>query len=181
MKSRFNRTILAAAAVIMAAPALVLGATTTQTPSEALAERVRHELVMLPFYNVFDHLTFKVEDGKVTLMGEASRPTLKSDAEAVVRRLAGVREVKNEIEVLPLSGFDNRVRLGVLRAVYGNSVLNRYALGAQPPIRIIVKNGNVTLEGVVSSEMDRNIANLAANGVFGVFSVTNNLRVEKHS
>lgn len=181
MRSRFNRAILAAAALAVASPALVLGTTTVKSPQEALAERIRHELVMLPFYNVFDSLSFKLEDGTVTLMGAASRPVLKSDAEAVVRRIAGVREVKNEIEVLPLSGFDDRIRLGVLRAVYGNSVLNRYALGAHPPIRIIVKNGNVTLEGAVSSEMERNIANLAANGVFGVFSVTNNLRVEKHS
>ena len=178
MRRRFEGTILALAVLLAAAPGAVLATTKSQTGLDPLAERVRHELVMLPFYNVFDHLTFNVEGENVTLMGEVTRPVLKSDAEAVVRRIPGVREVKNEIEVLPLSGFDDRIRLGVLRAVYGNSVLNRYALGAQPPIRIIVKNGNVTLEGVVASEMDRNVANLAANGVFGVFSVTNNLRLD---
>ena len=179
MTSRFQKTILALAAVLVAAPTMALGETRTPNPLDQLSNKVRHELVMLPFYNVFDNLTFRVDGGTVTLAGQVSRPTLKSDTEAVVRRVAGVREVKNEIEVLPLSGFDNRIRLGVLRAVYGNSVLNRYALGAQPPIRIIVKDGNVTLEGVVASQMDRNVAFLAANGVFGVFSVTNHLSVER--
>ena len=146
---------------------------------DQLSAKVRHELVMLPFYNVFDNLAFRVDGNTVTLSGHVSRPVLKSDAEAVVRHIAGVGAVKNEIEVLPLSGFDDRIRLSELRAIYGNRVLSRYGLGAQPSIRIIVKNGNVTLEGVVANEMDRNIAFLAANGVFGVFSVTNNLRVEK--
>lgn len=179
MKSRFRKTTLALAAVLVAAPTLALGTTHPANPLDPLSEKVRHELVMLPFYNVFDNLTFRIDGDKVTLAGQVSRPTLKSDAEAVVRHVAGVREVKNEIEVLPLSGFDNRIRLSVARAVYGNSVLNRYAMGAQPSIHIIVKDGNVTLEGVVSTQMDRNVAFLAANGVFGVFSVTNNLRVER--
>jgi len=178
MKSRFQKTILALATVLVAAPTMALGETHAPNPLDQLSDKVRHELVMLPFYNVFDNLTFRVDGGTVTLAGQVSRPTLKSDAEAVVRHVAGVREVKNEIEVLPLSGFDNRIRLSVARAVYRNSVLNRYAMGAQPSIRIIVKDGNVTLEGVVASQMDRNVAFLAANGVFGVFSVTNNLRVE---
>ena len=181
MTSRFQTTILALATVLVAAPATILGKTRTPDPLDQLSAKVRHELVMLPFYNVFDNLAFRVDGDTVTLSGQVSRPVLKSDAEAVVRHVAGVREVKNEIEVLPLSGFDNRIRLTEARAIYGNSVLSRYALGAQPAIRIIVKNGNVTLEGVVSSEMDRNVAYLAANGVFGVFSVTNNLRVEKGS
>ncbi len=179
MKSRFQKTILALATILVAAPTMALGTTHPVNPLDPLSEKVRHDLVMLPFYNVFDNLTFRIDGDKVTLAGQVSRPTLKSDAEAVVRHVAGVREVKNEIEVLPLSGFDNRIRWSVARAVYGNSVLNRYALGAQPPIRIIVKNGNVTLEGVVASQMDRNVAFLAANGVFGVFSVTNNLRVDR--
>ncbi|MBI4874919.1 MAG: BON domain-containing protein [Acidobacteria bacterium] len=173
MRSRFQKTILALAAIAVVAPGMAWGA--------VQSEAVRHELVMLPFYNVFDNLAFRVDGGTVTLLGQVSRPTLKSDAEAVVRKVAGVREVRNEIEVLPLSGFDNRIRLGVAHAVYGNSVLNRYALGAQPSIHIIVKNGDVTLEGVVATEMDRNVANLAAHGVPGVFSVTNNLLVSKKS
>jgi len=144
-----------------------------------LEREIRHELVMLPFYGVFDHLAFRVNGYDVTLVGQVSRPTLKTDAERVVKRIEGVERVHNRIEVLPLSPNDDRIRLAVYRAVYGHSVLNRYALGANPPIRIIVRNGDVTLEGVVATSMDRNVAGLQANGVPGVFSVTNNLRVER--
>jgi len=143
------------------------------------AERVRKELVTLPFYSIFDNMSFRVDGSTVTLMGSVSRPTLKTSAERVAARVAGVETVVNEIEVLPLSPYDNGIRLRVARAVYGQSALNRYAIGANPPIRIIVKNGDVTLEGVVNNEMERNIANLAANGVSGVFKVTNNLRVDR--
>ncbi len=145
-----------------------------------LAEQIRRELVTLPFYNVFDNLTYRVDGDVVTLSGHVTRPTLKSSAENVVRRLAGVSRVNNEIEVLPLSPFDDRLRLAVFRSIYSQSALNRYALGAIPGIHIIVKNGNVTLEGVVGREMDRNIAFLRANGVSGVFNVENNLRVESN-
>jgi hyperosmotically inducible periplasmic protein len=145
----------------------------------ALAERVRKELVMLPFYGLFDHMAFRVEGGKVTLLGQVTRPTLHSSAGNVVKRLEGVTEVVNQIEVLPLSPFDDGIRLRVARAIYGSTPLSRYGLGAQPSIRIIVKNGDVTLEGVVLNEGDRTIANLKANGVFGVFKVTNNLRAER--
>ena len=164
------------AAVLFVAPVIGRGAGAPLTPLE---EKVRHELVMLPFYNVFDNLTFSADGSRVTLLGQVSRPVLKLDAERAVKRLPGVTTVDNRIEVLPTSFFDNSVRWGVLRAIYGNSALFRYNLGAHAPIRIIVKNGNVTLEGVVSSEMDRNIANLAANGVPGVFSVTNNIEVHR--
>jgi hyperosmotically inducible protein len=143
------------------------------------AEKVRKELVTLPYFSVFDNRSFRVDGSTVTLMGSVTRPTLKSSAENVTKRVAGVETVVNEIEVLPLSPFDNSIRLRVARAVYGQTALNRYALGANPPIRIIVKNGNVTLEGIVNNAMDRNIANIAANGVSGVFNVTNNLRVER--
>jgi hyperosmotically inducible protein len=135
-------------------------------------------LVLLPYYNVFDNLSFRVDGGQVTLMGQVSRPTLRTDAERVVRRIPGVSGVVNQIEVLPLSPFDDHIRFGVLRAVYAQPALQRYALGAVPGIHIIVKNGSVTLEGVVANEADKNIAFLQANGVAGVFSVTNNLRVE---
>jgi hyperosmotically inducible protein len=112
-------------------------------------------------------------------MGQVSRPTLKSDAGNVVKRLEGVHNVVNQIEVLPLSPFDNRIRISTARAIFGSSSLYRYGLGAQPSIRIVVKNGEVSLEGVVATEADRNIAYLRANGVFGVFKVHNNLLVEK--
>jgi hyperosmotically inducible periplasmic protein len=147
-----------------------------------LEREVRHELVTLPYYSVFDNLAFRVsDDGRVQLIGQVSRPTLKSDAERVVNRVEGVQSVSNDIEVLPTSPNDDRIRLEVYRAIYGNSVLQPYSLRSVPPIHIIVKNGNVTLEGVVAKEMEKNVANIQANGVPGVFSVTNNLQVEESS
>ena len=146
---------------------------------ERLERTVRHELVMLPFYSVFDNLAFKIDGYKVTLLGEVTRPTLKSDAEAVVKRIEGVEHVDNQIALLPLSPNDDRIRRAVFTAVYRHASLSRYALQAVPPIHIIVKNGNVALEGVVATEAERNIAGIQANAVSGVFSVKNNLRIEK--
>jgi hyperosmotically inducible protein len=142
-------------------------------------KKIRKELVTLPFYSVFDNLAFNYEDGVVTLYGQVSRPTLRKDAERVVERVAGVDQVINRIEVLPLSSFDDRIRLAVYRAIYRQPGLDRLAFQAVPPIHIIVKNGNVTLEGVVLNKGDATRAFIAANGVPNVFSVTNNLRVEK--
>jgi hyperosmotically inducible protein len=144
-----------------------------------ITKEVRHELLMLPYFSVFDNLSYKVDGYNVTLIGQVTRPTLKSDAENVVKRIEGVEHVDNQIEVLPLSPNDDRIRRAVYRAVYGYPALQKYALGVQQPIRIIVKSGNVTLEGVVDNEGDKNIANIRANGVSGVFSVKNNLQVVK--
>ena len=144
---------------------------------DRLVREVRHELVMLPYYGDFDNLAYRVDGSGVTLMGQVTRPTLKSDAEHVVKHLEGVRQVVNNIQVLPLSPEDDRIRLATFHAIYGDPTLNRYGLQAVPPIHIIVENGKVTLEGVVANEADRNMANLRANGVPGVFSVKNNLRV----
>ncbi len=149
-------------------------------PRTSLEKEVRHELVMLPYYNIFDNLAYQVNGDHVTLMGQVTRPTLKSDAENVVKNVEGVNSVTNNIEVLPLSPNDDRVRIATYRAIYGYPALQRYAMGAVPPIHIIVKNGNVTLTGVVANDGDKNIANIRANGVPGVFSVTNDLRVENH-
>ncbi len=146
---------------------------------QRISREVRHELVMLPYYGVFDNLAYKVNGDTVTLLGQVTRPTLKSDAENVVKNIEGVERVRNQIEVLPLSPNDDRIRIAVYRAIYGFQGLDRYALAAVPSIHIIVKNGNVTLEGVTANEADRNLANVQANGVPGVFSVTNNLRVEQ--
>lgn len=142
-----------------------------------LTNQVRHQLVMLPWYSVFDNLAFRIDKDKVTLLGQVTRPVLKSDAEAAVKSIEGVASVKNEIEVLPLSPMDDQLRRAVYRAIYGGPGLQRYGLGAIPAIHIIVKNGNVTLEGVVDNETDKNIANLRANQVPNVFSVKNNLVV----
>jgi hyperosmotically inducible protein len=146
---------------------------------ERLARQVRHELVMLPYYGVFDNLEFRIEGvDTVVLSGEVTRPTLKSSAENVVRQIEGVGKVVNSIEVLPLSPNDDRIRRAAFRAIYGHTALDRYGMQAVPPIHIIVENGNITLEGVVANETDKNVAGIAANGVAGAFSVTNNLRVE---
>ncbi|MBM3724476.1 MAG: BON domain-containing protein [Acidobacteria bacterium] len=143
-----------------------------------LVKMVTHELLMLPFYGVFDNLSFSLDGYSVTLKGQVTRPTLKSDAENVVKKIEGVERVVNQIEVLPLSNQDNQIRLATARAIFGHPSLNQYSLRAVPPIHIIVKNGHVTLEGVVLNEGDRTIAGIQANGVSGVFSVTNNLRFE---
>ena len=147
--------------------------------NDRIVREVRHELVMLPYYNVFDNLAYRVDGNTVTLFGQVTRPTLKSDAENVVKKIEGVERVVNNIEVLPPSPDDDRIRQAVYRAIYGYPSLNRYALAAVPSIHIIVKNGRVTLVGVVANEGDKNVAGIQANSVPGVFSVTNDLQVEQ--
>jgi len=152
----------------------------SQKGVERIVREVHHELVMLPYYGVFDNLAYQVApDGTVTLLGQVARPTLKSDAENSVKRIEGVEKVVNNIEVLPNSPNDDRIRRDAYRAIYGNSALSEYQLRAVPPIHIIVKNGNITLEGVVARQMDKQIAGMQANQVHGAFSVTNNLQSEE--
>jgi hyperosmotically inducible protein len=146
---------------------------------ERITKEVRHELLMLPYFGVFDYIAYKVDGYNVTLLGQVVRPTLKSDAENVVKHIEGVEKVDNQIEVLPPAPMDDRIRQRLFRAIYQYPALERYALGVQKPIRIIVKSGHVTLEGVVDNEADKNLAGLRANGVSGTFSVTNNLQVVK--
>jgi hyperosmotically inducible protein len=144
-----------------------------------IAREVRHQLVMLPYYGVFDDIAFRVDSGKVTLLGAVTRPTLKSDAENVVKRVEGVTDVVNNIEVLPLSPMDDQIRMAEYRAIYGDPILStRYGFRALPSIHIIVKNGHVTLLGVVDSESDRTIAEMKARMVPGTFEVKNELIVE---
>lgn len=179
MNGRSLKLTLVLTGALVVAPLLLAAATGTKTTLAPLESKVRHELVMLPYYNVFDNLEFKIEGSKVTLLGQVTRPTLKSDAEAAVKRIAGIESVDNRIAVLPLSPFDNQIRFAELRAIYSQPGLDRYGLGANPSIHIIVANGNVTLVGVVATEMDKNLASMRANLVPGVFSVTNDLRVDK--
>jgi hyperosmotically inducible protein len=146
---------------------------------DRIMREVRHELVMLPYYGVFDNLSYRVEGATVTLMGQVTKPTLKSDAGNVVKRIEGVEKVDNQLQVLPLSPMDDRIRVAEYRTIYGQAGLDRYAMQAVPPIHIIVDNGKVTLEGVVANQGDKDMANVRANTVSGVFSVVNNLRVEK--
>ncbi len=173
---------LVSANVVLASPQAPSGNRQLLSPKgvERIVREVHHELVMLPFYGVFDNLAYKVDpNGTVTLLGQVVNPTLKSDAENVVKRIEGVEKVVNNIEILPPSSMDDRIRRATYRAIYANSVLHQYQLRAVPPIHIIVKNGHVTLEGVVARQMDKQVAGMQANGISGVFSVTNNLRVEE--
>jgi hyperosmotically inducible protein len=177
MQSKFRNTFLAAALAFSTAPMFA-----SSHEARPLPDAVRHELVMLPYYSVFDSLSYRISDnGVVTLYGAVTRPVLKSDAANVVKRIPGVTQVVNDIKVLPLSGFDNRIRAAEYRAIFRSGSLYRYALGSVPSVHIIVENGHVTLEGVVDNQGDKNLANIRANGVPGVFSVTNNLRVAEGS
>src|SRR6267143_1740166 len=146
---------------------------------EKLSKEVRHQLVMLPWYSVFDNLAYQEEGDKVIRSCQVTRPVLKSDAEAAVKSIEGEYSVMNNIEVLPPSPMDDQLRHALYRAIYGDPGLSRYSMQAVPSIHIIVKKGNVTLEGVVDSETDKNLAGLRANQVPNVFSVKNNLVVAR--
>jgi hyperosmotically inducible protein len=172
------RTVVACTILALASIVLAQQNQTFARSTDRITREVRHELLMLPYLGVFDNLAYKVEGGNnVTLMGQVTRPTLKSDAENVVKRIEGVEHIDNQIEVLPPSPIDESLRRQLYRAIYGHPALQKYALGVQQPIRIIVKGGRVTLEGVVDNEADKNIANIQASGVPGVFSVTNKLQL----
>jgi hyperosmotically inducible periplasmic protein len=173
MKRMTQSLIFAAALAIASIP---MFASNGNVPQDLTAQ-VRHELVMIPYYSVFDDLSYRVDSGVVTLMGEVTQPVVKDDAERSVKHLAGVTQVVNNIRVLPLSTFDNRIRMAEYRSIYGFGGLYRYGMGTQPSIHIIVDNGHVTLVGVVDNQADKNTANIRANTVPGVFSVTNDLRV----
>lgn len=180
MKSRL--LILLAGLFVLVTLGFVQDAQRGQPTAKSQAriiKQVRHELLMLPYFGVFDNIAYKVDGSTVTLLGQVVWPTLKSDAENVVRRIEGVERVDNQIEVLPPSPMDDGIRRSVYRAIYRYPAMERYAMVPQKPIRIIVKNGHVTLEGVVDSEGDKNLAGIRANGVSNVFSVTNNLQVAK--
>jgi hyperosmotically inducible periplasmic protein len=142
-----------------------------------IEREVRHELILLPYYGVFDNLAYRVNGDTVTLIGQVTRPTLKSDAENVVKNIESVNRVVNNITVLPVSAQDDQLRTSLFHAIYSDSTLSRYAVQAVPPIHIIVDNGKVSLEGAVATEADKNLAELRAKAVPGVFSVTNNLKV----
>lgn len=159
----------------------------SQAPTDAaqyqvwLTQQVHHKLAMIPWYSVFDNLEYRVDGDKVILAGQVTRPVIKSDAESSVKGIEGVKEVVNQIEILPPSPMDDRLRRQEYRSIYSFGPLERYSMGVNPGIHIIVKSGQVTLEGVVDSQPDKDAANIRARGVAGVFSVTNNLRVEKSS
>jgi hyperosmotically inducible protein len=179
MKSKYVSAVFA---TLVAASVLAAGQSQQEASPKAVAriqKEVRHELLMLPYLGVFDNLAYKVDGYNVTLYGQVTRDVVKSDAEKAIKGIEGVEKVDNQIEVLPMSPMDDQLRRRLYRAIYGYEPLERYAMPVIQPIRIIVKNGHVTLEGVVDNEGDKNLAGIRANGVSGVFSVTNNLAVAK--
>ena len=165
-------------AMVLASIVLTASFAFASTPQPKSMEKIRKELVTLPYYGVFDNLEYKIEGSTVTLYGQVLKPVTRSEAARRVARLEGVDQVVNNIEVLPLSGFDDSIRARAYRAIFRSGGLYRYAMGANPSIHIVVRNGKVTLEGFVANRMDSQLAYMAANGVPGVFSVTNNLHVE---
>jgi hyperosmotically inducible protein len=144
-----------------------------------IAREVRHELLMLPYYSLFDDLRYRVNGSTVDLLGDVVNPSLKGDAEGVVKRIEGVEKVNNQINILPPSPADDRIRQRAARAIFSFGGLSRYGWEAAPSIHIIVKGGRITLSGVVDSDADKNAAGIRANGVPGVFAVTNDLVVAK--
>jgi hyperosmotically inducible periplasmic protein len=199
------RTYIAVALLTALLGARVVPAA-ARTPTSTV-DGVRHELLQLPYYGVFDFLSFKYENGTVTLMGYADRPTLKTDADRAVRRVAGVEAVNDQIDVLPASANDDNLRWQTYYAIYRDAFLSRYAPGGgvlwghrhpfpdgfmplgpsrfpgtEPagdyPIHIIVKNGRITLLGVVDNASDKNVAGMRARGVPGSFGVDNELVVD---
>lgn len=182
MKAVLNRAIALVAALVVAASVAAAAPAdrmSERAAFEQLAKKVRKELVTLPWYGVFDNLAYQIDGSTVTLSGQVVQPSTRKDAERRVRKLKGVERVVNNIEVLPLSSFDDSIRANTYRALFGwNSPLFRYGRGVNPSIHIVVSGGHVTLEGVVTNEGDRRLAYMLVNSVPGVFSVTNNLRNE---
>jgi len=175
---RTKLLIIAAIAVLAVVPAMGQRNREIVVTNPQLGKQVRHQLVTLPYYGVFDNLAYNINGSTVTLYGQVVRPTTRSDAERRVKRLAGVSRVINNIQVLPLSGFDDNIRRATYRSLARTGGLYRYLQGTNPSIHIVVDRGHVTLEGVVSNRGDKTLANMAARQVPGAFSVTNNLRVE---
>lgn len=178
---RIFALLLAAIALAALSAAQAPSAKKPTKPEEnyasSLPREIRHQLLLLPYYSVFDNITFTLKGAIVTLSGQVVRPTLKAHAEAAVKSIEGVGAVVNQIEILPASPADDELRRAIYRAIFEDSALARYAVQAVPPIHIIVKNGNVTLEGSVDSASDKNLAAARAGGVTNVLDVKNNLVV----
>lgn len=172
---------IAALAAILLVGSMALAATPAAQQPGMMDNKVRKELVKLPYYGVFDNLEYKVDGATVTLSGQVLKPITRQDAERQVSKIEGVDRVVNNIEVLPLSGFDDSIRARAYRSIFRSGGLFRYAMGTNPSIHIIVKNGKVTLEGAVSTQLDSRLAYTAASSVPGVFLVTNNLSVGSKS
>jgi hyperosmotically inducible periplasmic protein len=174
-----NALVLGVALATLAFPVRAQQGQVPQKAVERIQKAVRHEILMLPYLTVFDSLGYKVDGYDVTLVGQVTKPSVRSDAESAIKRIEGVEKVDNQIEVLPVSPADDAIRQSLYRAIYNYQPFQRYGLPVFKPIRLMVKNGHVTLEGVVDSAADKNLAGLRANQVPGVFSVKNDLVVAK--
>jgi len=166
MRSIKRLGALAVAGVLLLAPAAVYGKTAAPATVD---EHIQHQLRNLTYYTVFDNISYRVDNGTVILFGQVTKPVLKVDAERLVKDVEGLTAVRNEIEVLPFSQFDDQIRVSTYRAIYGYGPLQHYSVGSQNPIHIIVNNGKVTLTGLVVSDSDRKMAYMRANSVPGVF------------
>ena len=170
---------LAVAATLSIGLAMAKAPVNFNPTDEELVSKVGHEIRMYPRYSVWDNINIRVVNGNVDLLGQVSQPYKKSDLQRIVAGIPGVKNVANDLEVLPLSDMDNQLRMQVARAIYRDPVLSRYGMQAVPPIHIIVDNGHVTLEGVVNTQMEKNVAGIRASGAGLSFGqVVNNLRVE---
>jgi hyperosmotically inducible periplasmic protein len=183
LKNRARFGFVLPSLVLSLAVITAAGATPTGQETKAnqnLIREVRHQLLLLPYYSVFDNLAFKVDGDHVTLEGQVTNPTLKHDAEAAAKSIEGVSGITNNIEVLPPSPMDDQLRRALYRAIYGDPSLSKYGWSAMPSIHIIVKSGHVSLEGVVDNDADKNLAGLRANSVPNIFEVKNNLVVKSN-
>ncbi len=180
MRNVFLATMAAIAIVLSTGSAALAVAQPANARAQQLSSDINAALLRLPYYDVFDSLGYQIGDhGTVVLTGQVRTAWLKDSAEKTVKRVPGVDTVVNNIEILPVNINDDRIRVAVYRSLFYDSTLDRYAMGASPSIRILVKNGRVTLEGNVGTEMDKTIAGMKARQVFGVFEVNNRLTVEK--
>lgn len=176
-----NKFVFAAVVLGLGVAAAATGNTVSASDA-AIAKKLTHEIRMYPRYSIFDDIGFSVDEGRVELVGEVSQPFKKAELGQIAQRVPGVTSLSNELKVLPLSPMDNRLRLQVARAIYRDPVLSRYGMQPVPPIHIIVENGHVTLEGIVSTDMEKNVAGLRAAGAGLSFGqITNNLHVENPS
>ena len=178
MKRGILGTFLVAAVLVATAVAADKG-TKEPLTGAALEKGVRHEILMYPYYTLWDDISFRIDNGNVSLLGAVSQPYKKSDIERIVQRIPGVASVTNDLKVLPLSPQDDRLRLQVARAIYRDPILSRYGMGAVPAIHIIVDNGRVTLTGAVNNTVDKQVAGMRASGAGLSFGpVINNLTVD---
>jgi hyperosmotically inducible periplasmic protein len=186
---QWKLALIFAASFSLAAPCLQAQHSAAAKPAKSepkpeesvLSREIRHQILVLPYYSVFDYVSFSLDGDKVTLNGQVLRPTLRADAEAAIKSIEGVASVNNLIENLPRSATDDDIRRGVYRAMYEDSTLQRYGIPDVPAIHILVKNGQVTLEGAVGSEPEKTLAAARASSVAGISGVKNNLVIHPKS